>query len=77
MSIKIVPEDREWIVPILIALFLIEGFILVTKPGLGGFVFLGCIAYFVFFLVTDKFDKQKDINKRIEFKPKRKMCYAY
>lgn len=77
MEIKIVPEDREWIVPILIALFLIEGFILTTKPGLGGFVFIGSIAYFWFFLLTDKKDKQKDIKRRIELRSKKRMCYAY
>lgn len=77
MKIQIIPKDMIWIVPILVTLFLMKYLILTTKPGLGGFIFLGCIVYFMLFIIIDIIAKQKDINERIKFKPKEKMCYDY
>jgi len=77
MGIKIVPKDKQFIIPIVVILFFLEGFILTTKPGLGGFIFLGCIFYFGLFVIFDIMAKEKETRKRIKFRPKNRMCTDY
>ena len=77
MPIKIIPKDKEWIVPLVVTLFLIEGFILTTRSALGGWIFLGSMMYFMLFIITDIISKQKDVMKNLRVNSKERMCYHY
>ena len=74
---KISPKDKIFVIPVLICLFIIGGFLLSFKSSLGGLLFFGSIIYFSYFIVSDIISKEKDINKRLKISEKEKMDYYY